>query len=64
MRIVALDEIREFLGKGIELFQERRPPLSRGPGPKVTPGLPPRLLAALARRPRLDLTPIPQPSPR
>ena len=63
-RIVALDEIREFLGKGIELFQERRPPLILVHGPKVTRGLPPRLLAALARRPRLDLTPIPQPSPR
>jgi hypothetical protein len=36
-RIVALDEIREFLGKGIELFQERRPPLILVHGPKVTP---------------------------
>jgi hypothetical protein len=37
-RIVALDEIREFLGKGIELFHERRPPLILVHGPKVTPG--------------------------
>ena len=36
-RIVALDEIREFLGKGIELFQECRPPLILVHGPEVTP---------------------------
>ena len=35
-RIVALDEIREFLGKGIELFHERRPPLILVHGPKGT----------------------------
>jgi hypothetical protein len=35
-RIVAMDEIREFLGKGIELFHERRPPLIPVHGPKVT----------------------------
>jgi hypothetical protein len=35
-RIVALDEIREFLGKGIELFHEPRPPLILVHGPQVT----------------------------
>ena len=36
-RIVALDDIREFLWKGIELFQECRPPLILVHGPEVTP---------------------------
>jgi len=35
-RIVAMDEIREFLGKGIELFHERRPPPILVHGPKAT----------------------------
>src|SRR5215208_651335 len=35
-RIVALDEIREFLGEWVELFHERRPPLILVHGPKVT----------------------------
>jgi hypothetical protein len=58
-RIVTLDEIREFLGQGIELFHERRPPLILVHGPKVTPeSLPPRLRDSPALRPLRNLSPI------